>query len=146
MSREKTDNPKLKVLGKMPAEPQQPRPGPKKTRAETIRACWRHWQGSSGRSCSIAASGVFLQAALLVSTLLLFAPNGEKREFEPMEICHHGMKAVFQKSDRGDLLHESVLRDIKDYQFKFERIVSIEVEDSLNCTVKAKFADGILSL
>ena len=91
---------------------------------------------------AISAIGIILQLSVLIAGLATLAPGGGAREFEPMEICYHGMKAIFQKSDHGDLLHESVLEDIKKHQFNFDRIVSVKVTDSMNCTVSAKFADG----
>ena len=60
-----------------------------------------------------------------------------------MEICYRGMKSIFEKSDQGDLLHESVLRDIKKYEFNFDRIVTVTVMDSMNCMASVKFTDGI---
>ena len=88
-----------------------------------------------------AAIGVVLQTCVLIAGFALNAPDGA-REFEPVDICHHGMRAIFEKSDHGILLDGSVIRDIKKYQFNFERIVSIKIVDSMNCIVTARFADG----
>ena len=88
-----------------------------------------------------AAIGALLQLSVLVAGLALIAPGGGG-EYDPMEICYHGMRAIFEKSDRGDLLHESVLSDLKRHEFNFERIVSVKVTDSMNCVVTAKFSDG----
>ena len=89
-----------------------------------------------------AAVGITLQILTLMALFVLLPPNDGRGELDPMEICYRGMKSIFEKSDHGDLLHESVLRDIKKYEFNFDRIATVTVTDSMNCTVTARFADG----
>ena len=90
----------------------------------------------------IAAIGIILKLSVFWGGLALLA-SGDSREFTPMDICYHGMKAVFEKSDNGELLHENFLEDIKKHQYNFDRILSIKIADSSNCTVTARFTDGI---
>ena len=61
-----------------------------------------------------------------------------------MEICYHGTNAIFQKSDDGTLLNESVLKDIKKYDFNFFKgIAGIDIDGATGCTVRVEFTDGV---
>ena len=90
----------------------------------------------------IATLGIILQTSVLIGGFALIAPS-DAREYDTLEICHYGMKAIFEKSDDGELLDESVLEDIKNLNFDFHRILSVKYKNSTNCTVSARFGDGI---
>ena len=87
----------------------------------------------------IATAGAILQVVVVIVGFALITP-GKAREYAPLEICHHGMKALFEKSDDGELIHPSVLEKFKKHDFPFRRITSVRVKDSANCTVSARFA------
>jgi hypothetical protein len=54
----------------------------------------------------------------------------------------YGMRAVFNNASNEDLLDKSVILDLKEHQFKIDKITLIKVIDNYTCDVVAKDSKG----
>lgn len=66
----------------------------------------------------------------------------EVKHMSVMEVCHYGMKSLFENNPKEALFNRSVLNDVKDHTFKVEDIGLIKVLGGHRCDVIAKDAQG----
>ncbi|MBG60553.1 MAG: hypothetical protein CMJ16_08860 [Peredibacter sp.] len=66
----------------------------------------------------------------------------EAKHMSVIEVCHYGMKSLFENNPKKALFNKSVLEDVKEHTFNIEEISLIKVLGGHRCDVVAKDAKG----
>ncbi len=64
------------------------------------------------------------------------------KPMESFEVCHHGMKSLFDNYPKKDFFNKSVLNDVKEVKFEVEKIGLIKMIGEYDCDVVVKDHKG----
>lgn len=90
--------------------------------------------------CTVA---VFINLIICIGGMYVHLKNNKNVKYSSLETCFYGMNQIINNNPSEDLVNLKVIRDLKDIEFKVDKIHLIKNINNYSCDVFIKDSKGV---